>query len=78
MFRGIEASFGLSYDAQNVVTGIVSGGAAQLSGQIRIGDKIHAINGNISSTGSETYSILVACATTANMVMKRTIGKDSI
>ena len=78
LFRGNNTSFGLSYDTQNVVTGMVSGGAAQLSGQIRIGDKIHSINGNISSTGSDTYSILVSCATTVNMVMKRTIGKELI
>ena len=75
LYRGNEKSFGLTYDHQNVVTGIVSGGPAHSTGKIRIDDRIHAINGSVSTNGSETYSLLISCATTVNMVLKRKQGK---
>ena len=75
LVRGNQKSFGLKFDDQNVVTEILSDGPADLTGQIQVGDRIHAINNEILSDGSDTYNTLINCGTTANMIMKRVTGK---
>ena len=45
MARPESGGLGLRVDADNVVSKIISGGAAAVDGRLRLGDRILAVNG---------------------------------
>ena len=77
MARPESGGLGLRVDADNVVSKIISGGAAAVDGRLRLGDRILAVNGQ-SLKGKKLVDVMASLQPSAKRLtfrlMPRTVA----